>query len=82
MSKHLGSAVEGTRVEMGENGEELGEWCDVDKVKKVYKLGGGDSGKKGKNGGGLNGEADAERRTAEKKGIESVVLGVIALKGS
>jgi len=51
-------------------------------VKKVYKLGGGDSGRKGKKGGGLNGDADAERRTAEKKDIESVVLGVIALKGS
>ncbi|KAI4952666.1 hypothetical protein J4E91_003138 [Alternaria rosae] len=82
VSKHLGSAVEGTSVGMGENGEELGEWCDVDKVRKVYKLGGGDSGKKGKKGSGLNGDVDAERRSAEKKDIESVVLGVIALKGS
>jgi EKC/KEOPS complex subunit CGI121/TPRKB len=82
VSKHLGSAVQGTSVEIGEAGEVLGMSCDVDKVRKVYKLGGGDSGKKGKKAGGLDGDVDAERRLAEKKDIESVVLGVIALKGS
>ncbi|CAN9180910.1 unnamed protein product [Alternaria sp. RS040] len=82
VSSHLGSAVEGTSVELGETGEELGMWCDVDKVKKVYKLG-GDGGKKGKKG-AVNGDGgDVERRKAEeKKDIESVVLGIIALKGS
>jgi EKC/KEOPS complex subunit CGI121/TPRKB len=83
VSKHLASAVEGTCVAVGELGEELGMWCDVDKVRKVYKLGGGDGGKKGKKGGVVNGDGDAERRKAEeKKEIESVVLGIIALKGS
>ncbi|KAH8626656.1 hypothetical protein IG631_18674 [Alternaria alternata] len=79
---HLGSAVEGTSVELGETGEELGMWCDVDKVRKAYKLG-GDGGKKGKKG-AVNGDGgDVERRKAEeKKDIESVVLGIIALKGS
>ncbi|KAH6862622.1 kinase binding protein CGI-121-domain-containing protein [Alternaria alternata] len=48
----------------------------------VYKLG-GDGGKKGKKG-AVNGDGgDVERRKAEeKKDIESVVLGIIALKGS
>ncbi|CAN9207597.1 unnamed protein product [Alternaria alternata] len=82
VSLHLGSAVEGTSVELGETGEELGMWCDVDKVRKAYKLG-GDGGKKGKKG-AVNGDGgDVERRKAEeKKDIESVVLGIIALKGS
>ncbi|RII16481.1 hypothetical protein CUC08_Gglean002919 [Alternaria sp. MG1] len=82
VSSHLGSAVEGTSVELGETGEELGMWCDVDKVRKVYKLG-GDGGKKDKKG-AVNGDGgDVERRKAEeKKDIESVVLGIIALKGS
>ncbi|KAF7674611.1 cgi-121-domain-containing protein [Alternaria burnsii] len=82
VSSHLGSAVEGTSVELGETGEELGMWCDVDKVKKVYKLG-GDGGKKGKRGAVNGNGGDVERRKAEeKKDIESVVLGIIALKGS
>ncbi|KAL1798260.1 hypothetical protein ACET3X_002297 [Alternaria dauci] len=82
VSLHLGSAVEGTSVEVGEAGEELGMWCDVEKVKKVYKLG-GDGGKKGKKG-VVNGDGgDVEKRKAdEKRDIESVVLGIIALKGS
>jgi EKC/KEOPS complex subunit CGI121/TPRKB len=80
---HLGGAVEGTSVALGETGEELGMWCDVEKVRKMYKLGGGNAGKKGGKGGVVNGESDVERRKAEeKKEIESVVLGVIALKGS
>lgn len=83
MGTHLGGAVEGTSVALGETGEELGMWRDVEKVRKVYKLGGGDAGKKGKKGSVVNGEGDLERRKVEeKKEIESVVLGVIALKGS
>ncbi|KAB2102077.1 hypothetical protein AG0111_0g9684 [Alternaria gaisen] len=82
VSLHLGSAIEGTSVELGETGEELGMWCDVDKVRKAYKLG-GDGGKKGKKG-VVNGDGgDIEKRkTEEKKDIESLVLGIIALKGS
>ncbi|KAG9194267.1 hypothetical protein G6011_04302 [Alternaria panax] len=84
VSTHLGGAIEGTSVELGEAGDELGMWSDVDKVRKVYKLGGGDGGNKGKKGGVVNGHVgDVESRKAEeKKEIESVVLGIIALKGS
>ena len=51
VSRHLGEVVQGTRVELGEQGDELGMWCDVEKVKKAYKLGNDGSGtKKGKKG--------------------------------
>ncbi len=70
-------------MDVGGEGEELGMWCDVDKVRKVYKLGGGEGGKKGKKLGIASVDDDVERRKVqEKKEIESVVLGIIALKGS
>jgi EKC/KEOPS complex subunit CGI121/TPRKB len=71
----LGDVVQGTSVEVGEEGDELGMSCEVDKVRKVYKLGGGGKGKKGGSG-VVNGEGD------ERKEMESVILGTIALKGS
>jgi EKC/KEOPS complex subunit CGI121/TPRKB len=58
--------VEGESVEIGEGGEELGEFCDVERVRKVYKLGG-----VGKRGG-----------VDEKNELESVVLGIMTIKGS
>jgi EKC/KEOPS complex subunit CGI121/TPRKB len=75
VSKHLGDVVEGTSVGTGERGEELGVWCDIEKVRKVYKL--SDVGKKGKKG-AVNGDADRD----EKKEMESVILGIMTLKGS
>jgi EKC/KEOPS complex subunit CGI121/TPRKB len=66
VSEHLGRVVEGESVEIGEGGEELGEFCDVERVRKVYKLGG-----VGKRGG-----------VDEKKELESVVLGIMTIKGS
>tara|TARA_R110002003_G_scaffold140_24_gene12905 strand:+ start:2684 stop:3229 length:546 start_codon:yes stop_codon:yes gene_type:complete len=75
VSKHLGDVVEGTSVGIGERGEELGAWCDVEKVRKVYKL--SDGGKKGKKG-AVNGDAGRD----EKKEMESVILGIMTLKGS
>lgn len=79
VSTHLGGVVHGTSVEVGEEGVELGAWCAVEKVRMVYKLSGEVMGKKGKKGGGVNG-AGPERD--ERKELESVVLGIIALKGS
>jgi EKC/KEOPS complex subunit CGI121/TPRKB len=75
VSKHLGDVVKGTSVKIGERGEELGECCDEEKVKKVYKLGGG--GIKGKKG-AMNGDAGIDQR----KDLESVILGTMTLKGS
>ncbi|KAH7377373.1 kinase binding protein CGI-121-domain-containing protein [Pyrenochaeta sp. MPI-SDFR-AT-0127] len=78
VSRHLGHVVQGTSVEIGEAGDELGAWCDLDKLRKMYKLS-GDAGKKVKRGVIVNGAAPARD---ERKEMESVVLGIIALKGS
>jgi EKC/KEOPS complex subunit CGI121/TPRKB len=58
--------VEGESVQIGDEGEELGGFCDVERVRKVYKLAG-----VGKRGG-----------VDEKKELESVVLGIMTIKGS
>jgi EKC/KEOPS complex subunit CGI121/TPRKB len=77
VSEHLGEVVQGSSVPIGELGEELGSFCEVDKVRKVYKL---DAGKKGKKGAVVNGDTGDEKRVREE--MESVILGVMALKGS
>jgi EKC/KEOPS complex subunit CGI121/TPRKB len=81
VSEHLGKVVEGTSVPVGENGEELGEACDVEKVRKVYKIGGEGAGKKGKKGAAVNGDGE-EKKAEERRVMESVILGTIALKGT
>jgi EKC/KEOPS complex subunit CGI121/TPRKB len=85
VSKHLAAVVEGSSVPIGELGEELGSFCEVDKVRKVYKLSAGDAAKKGKKGAVVNGNAGEEkdgRSVDERKEMESVILGIMALKGS
>lgn len=74
VGKHLGDAVEGESVAIGENGEELSRFADLGKIRKIFKL---NDGGKGKKGAAVNGEAKDER-----KGLESVILGTMALKGS
>lgn len=76
VSEHLGRVVEGTSVEVGEEGIELGESCEVHRVKKVYKIGCAKGGKKTKGANGDQGKKD------DRGDLESVVLGTIALKGS
>ncbi|KAF2795246.1 CGI-121-domain-containing protein [Melanomma pulvis-pyrius CBS 109.77] len=77
VAKHLGDVVEGTSVDVGERGEMLGEWGDVGLVRKVYKLGdgGGAKGKKGAKGVAIGGGVD------ERREMESVILGIMAIKG-
>jgi EKC/KEOPS complex subunit CGI121/TPRKB len=79
VSRHLGRVVEGTSVEIGEEGLELGQKCDIVKVRKVYKLGADSGAKKGKKGTILNG-GGGEKDDREE--MESVVLGTINLKGT
>lgn len=74
MTEHLGKVVEGKAVELSEGGEELGEFAEVHRIKKVYKI----ACAKGKKGG----KASVDEKKHDKKDIESVVLGTIALKGS
>ncbi|KAF2205506.1 CGI-121-domain-containing protein [Delitschia confertaspora ATCC 74209] len=85
VSRHLGEVVQGDSTDPGERGERLGEECEMEKVRKMYKLesgagGGGKKGKKiGNTGEAVNGMGGEEK---DRKEMESVVLGVITLKGS
>ncbi|KAF2822621.1 CGI-121-domain-containing protein [Ophiobolus disseminans] len=77
VSEHLGRVVEGECVKIGEEGWELGAVCDVERVRKAYKVNGG-GGKKGKKG-AADGDDD---KKDERKELESVILGIMTLKGS
>jgi len=72
VSEHLGRVVEAESVQLGEGGEELGTWCDVQRVRKMYKLG------DRKKGVVMNGDSGVD----ERKEMEAVILGLMALKGS
>ena len=73
VSRHLGDVVEGESVEVEGDAELLGGFAEVHRIKKVYKI----ACAKGKGKGMmLNGEKKDDR-----KDIESVVLGTMALKG-
>jgi EKC/KEOPS complex subunit CGI121/TPRKB len=79
VSEHLGRVVEGQSVRIGEEGEELGTWCDVEKVRKAYKYAGDKGAKKSaKKGAVVNGNGGGD----DRKEMESVLLGIMALKGS
>lgn len=74
VSRHLGEVVEGESVEIGEAGEELGGWADEGKIRKVYKLNG--------NGNGKTGVVKNGQARDERKEMESVILGMMTVKGS
>lgn len=76
VSKHLGENVKGESIEIGEEGEELGRFADVEKIRGVYKLGdvGKGKGKKGVVNGGVVRD--------ERKELEGVILGMMTIKGS
>lgn len=78
VGRHLGDVVKGTSVRVGEEGAELGMWGDEERVRKVYKIGlGGGKGKKGRK------EVEGEKsETERRKEMESVILGIMTLKGS
>ncbi|KAF2644416.1 CGI-121-domain-containing protein [Massarina eburnea CBS 473.64] len=80
VSKHLAEVVEGESVPIGDEGEELGLWADVAKIRKIYKLNDGGKGRaKGKREVAVNGGA---RVRDEKKEMESVIMGIMVLKGT
>ncbi|KZM25801.1 uncharacterized protein EKO05_0002613 [Ascochyta rabiei] len=68
VAAHLGQVVEGESVQVGELGEGLGQFAEVHRVKKVYKIACAKGGSKG--------------MKDDRGDLESVVLGAIALKGS
>lgn len=73
VSAFLGRVVEGRSVAVGELGTELGGKAEVHRIKKVYKIGCA----KGK-GRGREGEVEKD----DRRDLESVILGAMALKGS
>lgn len=78
IQRHLDEVVEGEKVVFGD--EELREMVDMGRVRKVYKLnsgGGGGGGKKGVNG-VVNGKTEVD----ERRELEVLVLGAMALRGA
>lgn len=69
---HLAGAVQGTRVDFTD--EWLRNGCDLDKVRKTYKIAKAQQGGKVINGAGHD--------TDERKYIETQVLGFMALRGA
>lgn len=73
VAQHLATAIEGESVELDESGTQLGDYAEVHRIKKAYKL----NCAKGKGGKATtNGEKKDDRSD-----IEAVILGTIALKG-
>lgn len=88
VAKHLGEVIDGESVKIddGSEGGEVGSACDVAKVRKVYKLADMKKGEKHRvgvvNGKGSQNENRDAAEDDEKRRMESVVLGIIALKGT
>ncbi|KAF1916563.1 hypothetical protein BDU57DRAFT_516745 [Ampelomyces quisqualis] len=78
VSQHLTRIVEGTSVEIGEEGLELGQACHLEKVRKVYKLGAESAPKRAQKGAAANGGDEWDHR----KDMETVILGTMTLKGT
>jgi len=81
VGEHLARVVQGDSVLLGERGEGLGDGCDVARVRAVYKLGGVAAKKGGQKVGAGMSERQG-RQVNEGKELESVVLGMLSLKGS
>ncbi|KAF7859483.1 uncharacterized protein EAF02_010931 [Botrytis sinoallii] len=79
ISEHLSSVVEGEPVSFDD--ESLASMVDIARVKKLYKLNvtGGGGGKKG-GANGVNGKI--ESKVDERKELEVMVLGAMALRGA
>lgn len=79
----MGGKVEGVEVEWTEIDAWLGRTCDLDLVRKNYKLGKPVVGKKGAVNGMKHGEEDkGMKKEKERREIERVVLGMMALRGA
>ncbi|EMD69708.1 hypothetical protein GGP41_001162 [Bipolaris sorokiniana] len=83
VSAHLGNVVHGSSIEIADNGQELGSYCQLDKVRKVYKLASADrASRSNTTTKQANGDNHGNDSQDEKAYIESLVLGAMALKGS
>ncbi|QSZ36379.1 hypothetical protein DSL72_006255 [Monilinia vaccinii-corymbosi] len=80
ISQHLSTAIEGDAVVFGD--EELRSLTDVARVRKLYKLNGvGVGAGAGAKKGGVGGK-DAKNDEDERKELEVLVLGAMALRGA
>ncbi|TGO24741.1 hypothetical protein BPAE_0096g00470 [Botrytis paeoniae] len=78
ISEHLSSVIEGEPVPFDD--ESLASMVDIARVKKLYKLNAiGGGGKKG-GANGMNGKV--ENQVDERKELEIMVLGAMALRGA
>ncbi|EUC50846.1 hypothetical protein COCMIDRAFT_81037 [Bipolaris oryzae ATCC 44560] len=86
VSAHLSNVVHGSSIEITDNGQELGFFCQLDKVRKVYKLASADRASQSNTTTTTtkqaNGDNHGNDSQDEKAYIESLVLGTMALKGS
>lgn len=79
----MSGKVEGVEVERSDVDAWLGRTCDLDLVRKNYKLGKPMIGKKGAINGVKDGEEDEIlKKEKERREIERVVLGMMALRGA
>ena len=83
VSQHLGKAIEGESVAFGD--EQLRNVTDLSKVKKIYKLNAPASGKGPQRKKGQQEPVPEKLLTDvvdERREIEAIVLGMIALRGA
>ena len=84
VSQHLGNAVEGKSVPFDE--EQLRNFTDLGKIKKIYKLNASAHGKGPQRKKGQQQESISDKLptgvTDERKEVEATVLGMMALRGA
>jgi EKC/KEOPS complex subunit CGI121/TPRKB len=80
VANHLRGVVQGESIDIGERGEEIGAYADLQKLDATYKLGpvGGAKPGGGKKG-AVNGTAPEDDK---RKEMEAVILGMMTIKGS
>ncbi|KAF2419003.1 CGI-121-domain-containing protein [Tothia fuscella] len=80
-ASHLGSCVEGNRIEFSD--ENLKHSADLPRIRKIYKLNSSDNSKsKGKSAKSESTTNGVHNEAHELKEMEAVILGIMALKGS
>lgn len=80
VERHLEANVKGERIEFDDEG--LAGMSDLGRIRKIYKLNAPDGGGKGKKKGGEVNGVNGDEERDERAEMESVVLGLMALRGS
>ena len=80
MQEHLSNVIKGTPVAFDD--DTFHGMTDITKVKKAYKLGGGESQKSKSAGKGVNGGESGDGQPDERKEMEVAIIGMMALRGA